>query len=207
MHVLLPDDPVFVSKFLAIERPLLWSLHYLYAQELGVEQAGVVRDAYDSWGELLKRLPAPLQWQLPAEEHSPQGYTLDAPRGRRLRSLYPMEVSTRHLERLTSCQRMLSQAGSGFGADPLAYALTDLTDDEPCDLVEDFRRVLAVMQLSAPPNLLATLKEAAPAGPNIAISLDAEQAEEHRELCGRIVYALSAGDSFNYNNHHALYAS
>lgn len=30
MQILMPDDPVFISKFTAIEQPLLHSLHHFY---------------------------------------------------------------------------------------------------------------------------------------------------------------------------------
>ncbi|MER6684640.1 hypothetical protein [Streptomyces olivaceoviridis] len=206
MHVLLPDDVVFKAMWHMIEEPLLHSLYYYYLRELEPEQAEMVRSAYDSWGEIQQQLPPPLQWQeLPPAggrpRQVPQGYRLHDPRGRELMPLYAVKVGSKQLDQLEACQRMLAQATTS-PAGPLTDALDELSDDHS---VEDFRRALAVMRIPATPRLLETLRRGTPTGPDIAITLDADQAGEYRDLCRELVYRLSAGDRFTYTTHSALF--
>lgn len=208
MYVLVPDDPVFMTKFLAMEDPLLHSLYYFYLSDLPPEQAEVIRAAYDSWGNIQKRLPPRLHWQeLTAHgarqwQHA-EGYALRSPCGKRLTCLYIVEISAEYQSRLTACHSLLAQAEIDAGG-PLTHALRDIWDQDQ-NLVENFRRVLDVLQLQAPPRLLESVRRGMSAGSGIEITIDAIQEEEYVSFCDHIVHALSAGDRFNYTMHREIY--
>ncbi|MFF8366681.1 hypothetical protein ACF05F_32315 [Rhodococcus erythropolis] len=208
MHILVPDDPVFISKFTAIEEPLLHSLYYFYLSDLDTNQAKLIRTAYDSWGQIQQRLPVPLQWQGTSaagnwQEHAAEGYVLRDVTGTELPSLYAMDVPLGHLHALKACHGLLADAEkSTYG--PLAQALHELAD-QGWGSVDDFRRCLEVMGLKAPQRLLSVLRRASPAGPVTALTLDESLRADYRDFCNRIVCALSAGDRFSYTSHRALY--
>ncbi|MGY1548233.1 hypothetical protein [Streptomyces sp. MN6] len=205
MYVLLPDDPIFLARFFRLDKPFA-ELDGLYAEEIGAERAAVVRTAYDSWAELAQLLPPALQWMFPISGDGPEGYTLDDPLGRRLQSMYIREDRDGHVAKLMACQRMLTEAQLHDSSDPLAMALDDL-DETYTDWVDDLRRAVGVLNLRVPPRLLKIFRSAAPLGPTVALSLNADQADDYRTLCSRIVHALSAGDDLGHATHHMLYAS
>ncbi|MEU9757527.1 hypothetical protein AB0D90_31110 [Streptomyces althioticus] len=205
MYVLLPDDPIFLARFFRLDKPFA-ELDGMYAEEIGAERAAVVRAAYDSWAELAQLLPPALQWIFPISGEGPEGYTLDDPLGRRLQSMYIREDRGGHVATLMACQRMLSEAQLHDSSDPLALALGDLAETYT-DWVDDLRRAVGVLNLEVPPRLLDVFRSAAPVGPNVMVSLNADQADDYRTLCSRIVYALSAGDELGYTTHRMLYAS
>ncbi len=74
-------------------------------------------------------------------------------------------------------------------------------------LLDDFRRVLEVMELQAAPPLRQDLARGTAAGEGAAVSLDAGRLEEYQDLCRRIVDALSGGaDEFGYASLRAMYS-
>lgn len=206
MHVLIPDDPVLAASFLAVEEPLLFSLHHWYRLELTASQAKTVRVAYDSWGELQQMLPVRFHTQAPdAEFGEEDGYVLEGVTGQRLTRLYAVDAGLR-ISHLEACYMMLrqSQLDSWRGPlDPLADVVREIGDG--IDLVGNFRRVLQVFCLPSPPQLLAAIRRVIPRGPVTAVALDAEQEREYRGHCEKVVKILSGGDSFAYATHRALY--
>ncbi|WEH38419.1 hypothetical protein [Streptomyces sp. AM 2-1-1] len=209
MLILVPEEPVFITRFLGIEEPLLHSLYYFYLRDLSPDEAEVILRAYESWGEIQKRIPAPLRWQTlsasvqapPRQE--PEGYRLHSPTGKRLVSLHAVEVSGEQICWLEACHRLLEEAEKArFGA--LAGALGEIRE-HGTNLVENFRRALNVLRIHAPPKLLASLKQAAPHGPFLDISLDGDQQAEYATYRDQVVFVLSSGDWFASTMHRALY--
>ncbi|MFF9204216.1 hypothetical protein ACF1AE_20835 [Streptomyces sp. NPDC014986] len=208
MQILVPDDPVFMSRFTAIEQPLLHHLYYFYLSDLDNTDAKLIRAAYDSWDRIQRCLPVPLRWPettagAGAGQHTTAGHVLHAPDGSELPSLYAVQLPLGHLCALRACCDMLREARTRTDG-PLAEALEDLAVQGP-DLVDGFRRAVEVMELSAPRRLLEVLRRASPAGPVTALALDEAQRADYRDFCGRVVYVLSAGDEFGYTCHRALY--
>ncbi|MFE9925104.1 hypothetical protein ACFYQA_27075 [Streptomyces sp. NPDC005774] len=207
MQILVPDDPVFISKFIAIEQPLLYSLYYFYLSDLDSTQAKLISTAYDSWDQIQQRLPIPLQWQITAaggcQQHLAAGYVLHDLNSRELPSLYTMDLPLDQLHTLQACHSMLAQVEKTTDG-PLAEALTELADQGP-DLVDDFRRALEVMNLKAPQRLLEALQRASAAGPVMTLILDEALRADYHDFCSRVVYVLSGGDRFTYTSHLALY--
>lgn len=209
MCVLVPDDPAFAARFFAMEDPLLHSLYHFYLNDLAPEYAERVRSAYGSWGNIDGMLPQVLRnWQ-PAFQGEPKQepditYVLHGPSGQLLTSLYAIDVSESDLRELRTFHTLLASAeDDGRGA--LAHAIRDIAQHHD-SIVENFRRALAVLELRAAPQLLESLRRAAPAGPVIAISLDVIQEKMYRALYGNIVSALSAGDRWAYDIHRTLYS-
>ncbi|MEZ3177321.1 hypothetical protein KYY02_00910 [Streptomyces pimonensis] len=208
MQILIPDDPVFISKFTAIEQPLLHHLYYFCLPDLDSTEAETICTAYDSWDRIRQCLPAPLRWPettavVGPERHTSAGYTLYGPDGRELPSLYAVKLPLGHLCTLRACCDLLREARTRTGG-PLAEALDELADHGP-DLVDDFRRAVEVMELSAPRRLLEVLQRASSAGPVTSLDLDEAQRADYRDFCGRVVYVLSIGNAFGYSCHRALY--
>lgn len=208
MQILVPDDPVFLSRFTAIEQPLLHHLYYFYLYDLDRAQAKLIRTAYDSWDRIRQCLPPPLRWPETTAtarpgQHTTAGYVLHDPHGGELPSLYTMHLPLGHLRTLRACCTMLCEAQRRTDG-PLAEALDELAAQGP-DLVDGFRRALEVMELSAPRRLLSVVQRASPAGPVTVLTLDEAARADYRDFCGRIVHVLSAGQGFGHTCHRALY--
>lgn len=214
MHVLVPDDMEFLVRFSEIENPLLSSLRDYTLMELYLDQAELIREAHIAWREIHQRLPAVLKWEkLPEDGAPPQtnGYILHGPRGNQLTSLYAVEVAAGQLSTLRDCYTMLAGAEQvGYG--PLAnavFAIQRDADNESKRLLDGYRRVVEVLELMAPYNLVKSLKRATPAGPqapDVAITLNGEEYASYQKLCTDIVAVLSAGNSFAYDQHGRMYA-
>ncbi|WP_158838744.1 hypothetical protein [Streptomyces sp. NRRL S-1022] len=162
--------------------------------------------AYESWGQLQQMLPSRFHAQSPdAEASEEDGYVLEGLAGQRLTRLYPVDAGLR-ISNLEICYMMLRQAqlDSWRGPlDPLADVLREI--DDGIDLIGHFRRVLQVLRLPSPPQLLAAFGRGAPRGPVTVVSLDAEQEREYRDHCETVVGILSGDDTFAYATHRALY--
>ncbi len=77
-------------------------------------------------------------------------------------SMYPIEVSVERLSNLTECLRLLELAELELSG-PLAGALHEIRDPEQDqELVDNYRRVLKALNLTAPPAPVAALLGAAP---------------------------------------------
>ncbi|WP_141758028.1 hypothetical protein [Streptomyces sp. LUP47B] len=214
MYVLVPDDMEFLVRFNEIESPLLTSLRDYTLMELYVEEAELIRDAHKAWSDIHRQLPAVLQWKdLPEDGAAPDqgGYLLHSPRGRQLTSLYAVEVSPRHLETLRACHTMLAEAEqTGYG--PLAnalFAIQRTADNQRKRLLDGYRRVVEVLELKAPYNLVESLRRATPTGPEapaVGITLNGEEYASYQKLGKDMVAVLSVGDDFAYLQHARMYA-
>ncbi|MEU0163080.1 hypothetical protein ABZ154_30810 [Streptomyces sp. NPDC006261] len=211
MHILIPKDPVFMTRFLEMEEPLLHSLYYLHLDHLPQDQAETIRRAYEGWGDIQAAIPKFLSWHTPsafelvASRQEPEGYRLHSPSGEPLISLYAVEVSVESLSNLTECLTLLIEAEKDLSG-PLAGALHEIRDPgRDRDMVDNVRRVLRALQIPAPLTLLAALREAAPAGAAREISLDAAQHSEYVAYRDKFCFALSTGDWFMYTMHRSLY--
>ncbi|PVC82031.1 hypothetical protein DBP19_33805 [Streptomyces sp. CS090A] len=208
--VLLPEDPVFMTRFLEMEEPLLHSLYYLHLDYLPLEQAETIRRAYEGWGAIQAAMPKFLSWHTPtafelaAPRRESEGYHLHSPEGEQLISLYRVEVSVENISDLTACLALLEGAENELGG-PLAGALQEIREPRERDLVDNFRRVLRALQIPAPPALLTALRHAAPAGPEREISLNDAQHAEYVAYRDNFCFALSTGDRFMYTMHRSLY--
>ncbi len=218
MYVLVPDDPVFYAKFQSLEEPLLRRLHLLHGEGLESDDERIISDAYDSWVQVLLKLPLWSQWHAtdtsaPATDTSagqapgePAGYVLYSAGGAQLTSLYPIEVTAADLGHLAACLDLFVAAGgtqrAGPGkADAAAAAHRPGRKDT---LVDVFRRVMEVLLLPPPQRLLGTL-QAVCQGRTGSLTLPAEDETEYRRYCEDIVTILSSGDAFAYRSHRALY--
>ncbi|MEU4262529.1 MULTISPECIES: hypothetical protein [Streptomycetaceae] len=196
-----------MTRFLAMEEPLLHSLYYFYLRDLPPGQAEIIRSAYESWGDIQSRMPPRLHWQQRAagrtrQWQDPEGYTLRGRGGAPLTCLHAVRMSAESIKGLRACHGLLVEAESEEG--PLARALGEIAEHGQ-NVVDNFRRVLDILQIQAPARLLGSLRQAAPAGPATAISLDGTQEAEYETFCERMVRTLSAGDGFTYVMHRALY--
>ncbi|GGZ00940.1 hypothetical protein GCM10010300_51020 [Streptomyces olivaceoviridis] len=212
MYVLVPDDPVFFARFESLEEPLLRRLYLLHSAGLESDDERVIADAYDSWVQVLLKLPLWSQWHAadtsaePAPGE-PAGYTLYSAGGTQLTSLYPIEVTAADLGHLTACLDLFVAAGRTQRAVPGradAEAGADRPEREDT-LVDVFRRVMEVLLLPQPQRLLDTLRQAARQGRTGSVTLPAEEETEYRRYCEDIVTILSSGDTFAYRSHRALY--
>ncbi|MGW2034667.1 hypothetical protein [Streptomyces sp. NPDC001811] len=212
MYVLVPDDPVFFAKFESLEEPLLRRLYLLHSADRESDDERIIADAYDSWVQVLLKLPLWSQWhatdtsagQAPGE---PAGYTLYGAGGTQLTSLYPIEVDAADLGHLTACLDLLAAAGRTRQA-VAGHADTEAGADrsERKDtLVDVFRRVMEVLLLPPPQRLLGALRQVAGRAGTGSVILPAEEETEYRRYCEDIVTILSSGDAFAYRSHRALY--
>ncbi|KOV76134.1 MULTISPECIES: hypothetical protein [Streptomyces] len=233
MYVLVPDDPVFFAKFQSLEEPLLRQLYLLHSAGLDSDDERIIADAYDSWVQVLLKLPLWSQWHatdtsVPATDTSapvtdasepatdtydghapgePAGYTLYGAGGAQLTSLYPIEVTAADLGHLTACLDLFAAAGRTRRAVP-DEADTEADADRPerkDTLVDVFRRVMEVLLLPPPQRLLGTLQQVMRQGRAGSVTLPAEEETEYRRYCEDIVTILSSGDTFAYRSHRALY--
>ncbi|MFD4595821.1 hypothetical protein [Streptomyces rubiginosohelvolus] len=207
MRVLIPDDPMFMTRFLEMEEPLFHSLYYLHLAKLPEDQAEKIRRAYDSWGDIQRAIPGHLTWHthksFEIAEYSrrnSKGYSLYGPQGERLISMYAVEVSVESLSSLTACLRLL-ELGELELRSPLAQALAEIREpDLDRELVDNYRRVLKALQLSAPRALLAELQGAAP-----EVSLNGALYAEYADYRDKFCHALSTGDWWMDTMHRSLY--
>ncbi|MEV0175521.1 hypothetical protein AB0I00_30965 [Streptomyces sp. NPDC050803] len=196
MYVLIPDDPVFFAKFQSLEEPLLRRLYQLHSGGLDSDDERIVADAYDSWVQVLLKLPLWYQWHTVGRPTDPApderaGYVLYGPRGDRLTSLYPVEVTAADLGHLAACLALF------VGHDQARRAAGGPTDV--------FRRVVEVLLFPPPQPLLSVLRHVVLRGAAASVTLRAEQEKEYRRFCEDIVTILSSGDTFAYRSHRALY--
>ncbi|MFC9183371.1 hypothetical protein ACFTZJ_22190 [Streptomyces globisporus] len=205
-HILVPEDPMFMKRFLAMEEPLFHSLYYLHLTHLPEDQAETIRRAYDSWGDIQRAMPTHLSWHTPtafetaAARRGSKGYRLSGPDGEQLISLYPIEVSVQSLSNLTECLRLLERAELELSG-PLAGALHEIRDPgQDQELVDNYRRVLKALTLTAPPALVAALLSAAP-----EVTLNGPLHDDYQAFRDRFRLAVSEGDTFMLAMHQALY--
>lgn len=212
MYVLVPDDPVFFAKFESLEEPLLRHLYLFHSADPESDDERIVADAYDSWVQVLLKLPLWSKWhatdtsdgQSPGE---PTGYALYGAGGTQLTSLYPIEVDAADLGHLTACLDLFAAAGGTQRAVP-CRADVEAGADRPerkDTLVDAFRRVMEVLLLPPPQRLLSTLRRLTGQGRTGCVTLPAEEETEYRRYCEDIVTILSSGDAFAYRSHRALY--
>lgn len=207
LYVLVPDDPVFFAKFQSLEEPLLRRLYRLQRQGLDSEEERVVADAYDAWVRVLLRLPLWPRWQATTDDATAEadaGYTLHGVRGGELTSLYPVELAPADLAQLSSCLRVLVEAGQQHPEPPPPEPSAGHEPWEGAQaLVNVFRRVLGVLLLPSPPELLRALS---PVGGGVrALTLGTTEEAHYRVYCADIVHILSSGDTFAYQSHLAMY--
>ncbi|MFI6876245.1 hypothetical protein ACIBL6_22720 [Streptomyces sp. NPDC050400] len=213
MYVLVPDDPVFFAKFQSLEEPILRRLYLLQCTGPETDDERTVAAAYDSWVQILLRLPLWSRWQTgdTATGAAPgpgTGHLLHGPRGDLLTSLYPIEVTAAELAQLNACLGLFGRrdgtardAAAG-GTDAGAAAAPPDHDEEVTD---SFRRIMAVLSLSPPPLLLGPLLPPRSGTGARTVTLRAEQETAYRAYCEAIVTILSAGDTFAYRSHRAMY--
>ncbi|MFE3904837.1 hypothetical protein ACFXPY_32155 [Streptomyces sp. NPDC059153] len=212
MYVLVPDDPVFFAKFQSLEEPLLRRLYRLHSAGLESDDERIISDAYDSWVQVLLKLPLWFEWHKAGTSADPAlyeetRYVLYSPRGDQLTSLYPVEVTTVDLGHLTACLDLLiatDQAQHAVTGQVCAEERAEPPERED-GLTEVFRRVMEVLLLPPPQRLLDTLGQAVPGEPVVSVPLSAEQEAEYRCFCEDIVTILSSGDTFAYRSHRAMY--
>ncbi|MFF4836401.1 hypothetical protein [Streptomyces sp. NPDC001315] len=208
MYVLIPDDPVFFAKFQSLEEPLLRHLYQLHSTGPESDAERIISDAYDSWVQVLLKLPLWPQWRTgdtsfdrPSAERP--RYALYSARGDQLTSLYPIEPTAADLGHLMACLDLFDEADRAWRAAP------GRTRAEPPDrqegVTEVFRRVMDVLLLPPPQGLLDALRHVVPEGPVVSVTLPDEQEAEYRRFCEEIVTILSAGDPFVFHSHRAMY--
>ncbi|MFF4795251.1 hypothetical protein ACFY2M_37230 [Streptomyces sp. NPDC001276] len=208
MYVLVPDDPVFFAKFQSLEEPLLRHLYQLHSSGSESDDERIISDAYDSWVQVLLKLPLWSQWHTgdtsadSASADRPR-YALYSARGDQLTSLYPIELTAAELGHLMACLDLF------VGSDPAWHAVPGQMCAEPPDreegLTEVFRRVMDVLLLPPPQGLLGALRRIVPEGSVVSVTLPDEQEAEYRRFCEEIVTILSAGDPFAFRSHRAMY--
>lgn len=111
--------------------------------------------------------------------------------------MYPVEVSVENMSSLTECLRLFELAELELRS-PLAEALAEIREpDLDRELVDNYRRVLKALNLSAPRALVAELLGAAP-----EVSLNGVLYADYRN---RLCHALNTGDWFLYMMHRSLY--
>lgn len=210
MHILVPEDPVFMTRFLDVEEPLLHSLYYLHRGHMPRDQAKTVARAYEAWGDIQAAMPKFLSWHTPTAfeltvpRRESEGHRLHSPDGRQLISLYAVDVGVESISGLAACLTLLEEAEKDLGG-ALAGALEEIREPRERDLVDNFRRVLQALRIPAPPALLASLRDAAPAGPVQEVTLDCGQHAEYTAFGDRFCRAVSSGDLFMYTMHRSLY--
>ncbi|WP_338704142.1 hypothetical protein V2W30_40325 (plasmid) [Streptomyces sp. Q6] len=190
MYVLVPDDPVFYAKFQSLEEPLLRHLYGLHRSGAASDDERVVADAYDSWVQVLLKLPLWARWHTEDTPAGPPRYTLYGAGGDQLTSLYPIDVAPVDLGHLTAGLDLFAGAGSAYREEGFA---------------EIFRRVMEVLLLPAPPDLLNALLLKVSQDAAGCVTLPAGREREYRRFCEEIVTILSSGDTFGFRSHLAMY--
>ncbi|MFF4902795.1 hypothetical protein [Streptomyces sp. NPDC001068] len=203
MYVLVPDDPVFFAKFQTLEEPLLRHLYRLHREGLDSDDERVISDAYDSWVQVLLTLPLWSRWHngdtsVDLAADRPR-YALYGAQGGQLTSLYPTELAATDLGHLTACLDLFVEAGrvrrAAAGAEP----------SEEQDLADGFRRVMEVLLLPPPQDLLDALRHVVPQDHVVSVTLSERQEAEYWEFCEQFVAILSSGDPFAFRSHRAMY--
>ncbi len=208
--MLVPDDPVFFAKFQSLEEPLLRHLYRLHSGGLESDDERIISDAYDSWVQVLLKLPLWSEWHTGRTDPTlggPVGYELYGARGDQLTSLYPIEVTAVELGHLTACLDLFAAHDRALPAMPGQTWVETGAEQTERDrgLADVFRRVLEVLLLPPPRRLLAVLRQVALPEANGSVTLPAEQEREYRRFCEDIVTILSSGDAFAYRSHRAMY--
>ncbi|MFJ4622342.1 hypothetical protein [Streptomyces sp. NPDC088812] len=219
--MLVPDDPVFFAKFQSLEEPLLRRLYQLHSAGVDCDDGRIIADAYDSWVQILLKLPLWSEWHPAGGPAGPArgegaGHVLLSEGGAPLTSLHPIEVTAADLGHLTACLELFA----GYDRAPLVRPGRPRTEgcadaawveertgppEREGPLTDVFRRVLEVLLLPAPRRLLAELRHLALRATAGSVTLRREQEREYRRYCEDIVTILSAGDDFAYRSHRALY--
>ncbi|MEU1268533.1 hypothetical protein [Streptomyces sp. NPDC005799] len=207
MYVLVPDDPVFFAKFQSLEEPLLRHLYRLHSEGLESDDERIISDAYDSWVQVLLKLPLWSRWNT-ADTSADNSvdrprYTLYNAAGEQLTSLYPTELAAADLGHLAACLDLFVETGRERrpGRQP---AGAELPEAERI-FTDVLRRVMEVLLLPSPERLLHTLRLAVSPEPVASVTLSVEQEAEYREFCEEIVTILSSGDPFAFRSHRAMY--
>ncbi|WEP00605.1 hypothetical protein A6P39_043540 (plasmid) [Streptomyces sp. FXJ1.172] len=207
MYVLVPDDPVFFSKFQSLEEPLLRHLYRLHSEGLGSDDERIISDAYDSWVQVLLKLPLWSWWHtgetsadLSADRPR---YALYNARGDQLTSLYPTELAAADLGHLTACLDLFVEAGRVRRGGRERMCAKPSQGEQ--GLIDVFRRVMDVLLLPPPEGLLDTLRHVVPQEVAVSVTLPEEREAEYWEFCEEIVTILSSGDSFAFRSHRAMY--
>ncbi|SCF64960.1 hypothetical protein [Streptomyces sp. Ncost-T10-10d] len=208
MYVLIPDDPVFFAKFQSLEEPLLRHLYRLHSEGRESDDERIISDAYDSWVQVLLKLPLWSEWHSAGRSTDPAsderaGYVLYSPRGDQLTSLYPIEVTAVDLGHLTACLDLFVGHHQARRAMPGQEPAEQQESDGA--LTDVFRRVMEVLVLPPPPRLLTLLRRIVPPAAVVSVTLPAKQETEYRHFCEDIVTILSSGDTFAYRSHRAMY--
>ncbi|MFF1868187.1 hypothetical protein [Kitasatospora herbaricolor] len=201
MYVLVPDDPVFFAKFQSLEDLLLSCLYGLQLEGVDSEEARLVADAYDSWVRVLLKLPLWSRRREDAADLSRTDYQLYAPGGVELTSLYPVELAVADVEQLWLCLRAFLDAGTERA--DVSRRAGGAAGPAPEHLIGVFRRVVGVLLLPAPPELMRTLRQVPTGVP--AVTLGRREEQQYRRYCTAIVRLLSSGDGFAYRSHLAMY--
>ncbi|WP_042394969.1 hypothetical protein [Streptacidiphilus carbonis] len=206
MYVLVPDDPVFFSKFQSLEEPLLWRLHCLRSKGPDTDEAHLLADAYDSWVRVLLKLPLWPRWHVTGastpetDEDDRIEYTLFNAHGTELTGLYPVDLAAADLEQLALCLFAISDArrdGRGLLGQACKEALGTAES-----LVNGFRRVLGALLLPPPRELLSALHGV---GRTSTVTLTPNEEASYRRYCADLVHILSSGDQFAVQSHLAMY--
>ncbi|GGM26011.1 hypothetical protein GCM10010129_83080 [Streptomyces fumigatiscleroticus] len=212
MYILIPDDAVFFAKFQSLEEPLLRHLHRLHSAGLDSDDERIISDAYDSWVQVLLKLPLWSEWHTASKsaDHvrgERAGYVLYSPRGDQLTSLYPIEVTAADLGHLTACLDLFAGHDQARRAIPHQERAEGSADQPRRQgaLTDVFRRVMEVLLLPPPQGLLTTLRHVVLGETVLSVTLPAEQETEYQRFCEDIVTILSAGDTFAYRSHRAMY--
>ncbi|WP_234338294.1 hypothetical protein [Streptomyces sp. NRRL F-5727] len=208
--MLVPDDPVFFATFQSLEEPLLRHLYRLHAAGLDCDDGRILSDAYDSWVQVLLRLPGWPEGHAHRTEPAPDeraGYVLYGTHGDPLPSLYPIEVTAVELGHLTACLDLFAARDRALPALPGQPAVPWVAEQPERDrgLADVFRRVLQVLLLPPPRRLLAAVRHVVLTGAKGSMTLPADQEREYRRFCEDIVTILSSGDAFAHRSHWALY--
>ncbi|MFF0478832.1 hypothetical protein [Streptomyces sp. NPDC004284] len=208
MYVLVPDDPVFFAKFQSLEEPLLRHLYRLHSGGLDSDDERIISDAYDSWVQVLLKLPLWSEWHTgrsttdPAPGN-PARYVLYGTGGDQLTCLYPIEVTAAELGHLTACLDLFTSQDRVRPGTPAQEGAEQSETDR--GLTDVLRRVLQVLLLPPPQRLLAMLRQVMLPEAAGSVTLPAEQEREYRRFCEDIVTILSPGDTFAYRSHRAMY--
>ncbi|MEV7080907.1 hypothetical protein AB0N88_20605 [Streptomyces sp. NPDC093516] len=215
MHVLVPDDPVFFAQFQSLEEPLLRHLYRLHGAGTESDDERLIANAYDSWVQVLLKLPLWSHWHS-SDETEPDGsssadaesadccrYALYSACGQQLTSLYPVEVAASDLGNLTACLDLFAEADHARRTLPHQPYNAPPAREE--DLTPVLRRVLKVLLLPAPDGLLGVLRHVESQGRAFSVTLAGARETEYRRFCEDVVAILSSGDTFAYRHHRAMY--
>ncbi|MGW2105121.1 hypothetical protein [Streptomyces sp. NPDC001948] len=215
-HRLLPADPIWLKKFMAMEEPLLYSL-YTFGS-LPEPAASVVDHAYQSWARIFLRFPGPLRdyalsphHQMPPRHDENGQYRLCGHDGRALVELHAVDIRSQDIDALSAVLASFRNAQSGDNRE-LAEVLEEVIEPLPGvmgtsnRLIEDFERSLRVLQLEPDGLLLKALPVDPTTRPASGdISLDPAQERAYHAHCLEIIEIVSAGDPWALSTHRRMY--